>query len=161
MTLDNPGTYREIPSPTSLDKIRKIEDPTGYLNIKSSFAISQYAIPLSKPADEAFPRPVTGVAIWDAGPADPAKRNPKQKELSDSTRFSIFVRGISNGIVRVDAPAPGLPAVSKFKTLQLNFKPQGDPLSFDSRDFEFVPPAQWIYRSASRTIPPAKKDNNN
>ena len=53
--------------------------------------------------DEAFPRAVTGVAIWDAGPADAAKRNPKQKELSDSTRFSIFVRSLSNGIVQVDA----------------------------------------------------------
>jgi hypothetical protein len=161
VTLDNPGIYREVISITAQDKIRKIEDPTGYLNIKNSVEISKYAIPPSKPADEAFPKPVTGVAIWDAGPADPAKRDPKRKELSDSTRFSIFVRSLSNGIVEVDAPAPGLPQIQQHKTLQLNFKRKGDPLSIDSRDFEFVAPAQWIYRSASRTITPAKKDNDN
>jgi len=160
VTLDNPGTYREKISVTAEDKIRKIEDPTGYLNIKNTVMLGSSPIPPSKPADEAFPRPVTGVAIWDAGPADPAKRNPKQKELSDSTRFSIFVRGISDGTVEVDAPAPGLPPITQYKTLQLNFKRKGDALSLDSRDFEFVPPAQWTYRSASRTISPAKKDEN-
>jgi hypothetical protein len=160
VTLDSPGIYREKTSITAEDKVRKIEDPTGYLNIKNTVLIGSSEIPPSKPADEAFPRPVTGVAIWDAGPADPAKRNPKQKELSDSTRFSIFVSGISDGIVQVDAPAPGLPPITQYKTLQLNFKRKGDALSLDSRDFEFVPPPQWIYRSASRTITPAKKDNN-
>ena len=158
VTLDNPGIYREQISITAEEKIRKIEDPTGYQNIKNIVLISGSPIPPSKPPDEAFPKPVTGVAIWDAGPADPAKRDVKHKELSDTTRFSIFVRGISNGWVEVDAPAPGLPPITQYKTLQLNFKRKGDPLSTDSRDIEFVPPAQWIYRSASRTIPTAKKD---
>ena len=160
VTLDNPGIYRDEIMITAEEAIRKIEDPTGYQNIKNTVLMSKFAIPASKPPDEAFPKRVTGVAIWDAGPADPAKRDLKYKELSDTSRFSIFVRGLSNGSVEVDAPAPGLPPITQYKTLQLNFKRKGDRFSTDSRDIEFVAPAQWIYRSAARTIPAGKKDND-
>lgn len=157
VTLDNPGIYRDEVLITAEEAIKKIEDPTGYQDIKNTIWMSKYAIPPSKPADEAFPRPITGVAIWDAGPADPGKRDIKRKELSDTTRFSIFVRGLSNGFVEVDAPAPGLPPITQYKTLQINFKRKGDRFSTDGRDIEFVTPAQWIYRSAARTIPKALK----
>jgi hypothetical protein len=159
VTLDNPGNYRDEILITAEEAIKKIEDPTKYQDIKNTVLISKFAIPPSKPIDEAYPKAVTGVAIWDAGPADPKKRDPKFKELSDTTRFSIFVRGLSNGFVEVDAPAPGLPAITQYKTLQINFKRKGDRFSTDSRDIEFVSPAQWIYRSAARTIPIDKKDD--
>lgn len=157
VTLDNPGIYRDEILITAEEAIKKLEDKSGanYQDIKNTVMISKFAIPISK--EDAFPRPVTGVAIWDAGPADPAKRDPKLKELSDTTRFSIFIRGLSNGFVEVDAPAPGLPPITQYKTLQLNFKRKGDRFSTDSRDIEFVAPAQWIYRSAARTIPIEKK----
>jgi hypothetical protein len=158
VTLDNPGVYRDQILITAEEAIKKLEDKSGYLDIKNTVMISKFAIPKSKPADEAFPRPVTGVAIWDAGPADGAKRDAKLKELSDTTRFSIFIRGLSNGFVEIDAPAPGLPQVTQYKTLQINFKRKGDRFSTDSRNIEFVSPAQWIYRSAARTIPAEKKD---
>jgi hypothetical protein len=157
VTLDNPGIYRDEILITAEEAIKKIEDKSKYSDVKNTVLISKFPIPPSKPADEAFPRPVTGVAIWDAGPADPKKRDPKVKELSDTTHFSIFIRGLSNGFVEVDAPAPGLPPITQYKTLQLNFKRKGDRFSTDSRDFEFVSPAQWIYRSAARTIPTGKK----
>jgi hypothetical protein len=160
VTLDNPGNYRDEILITAEEAIKKLEDPAKYQDIKNTVLISKFAIPPSKPVDEAYPKPITGVAIWDAGPADPKKRDPKFKELSDTTRFSIFVRGLSNGFVEVDAPAPGLPPVTQYKTLQLNFKRKGDRFSTDSRDIEFVSPPQWIYRSASRTIPTDKKDDN-
>jgi hypothetical protein len=159
VTLDNPGIYRDEILITAEEAIKKIEDKTGYQEIKNTVKMAEFPIPASKPPDEAFPRAVTGVAIWDAGPADPAKRDPKHKELSDTTRFSIFVRGLSNGFVEVDAPAPGLPPITQYKTLQLNFKRTGDRFSTDSRNIEFVSPAQWIYRSAARTIVQDKKDN--
>lgn len=158
VTLDNPGIYRDEILITAEEAIKKIEDPTGYQDIRNTIGISKFAIPPSKPVDEAFPRKITGVAIWDAGPVDPAKRDPKFKELQDTTRFSIFVRGLSNGFVEVDAPAPGLPPITQYKTLQLNFKRRGDRFSTDSRDIEFVTPAQWIYRSAARTIPKEKEN---
>jgi hypothetical protein len=157
VTLDNPGIYRDEILITAEEAIRKVEDPTGYQGIKNSVKMSEFPIPVSKPPDEAFPRPVTGVAIWDAGPADPEKRDPKHKELSDTTRFTIFVRGLSNGFVEVDPPAPGLPPITQYKTLQLNFKRSGDRFSTDARNIEFVSPAQWIYRSAARTITKTEK----
>ncbi|MBI3823592.1 MAG: hypothetical protein HY289_13060 [Planctomycetes bacterium] len=156
VTLDNPGLYRDEILITAEEAIKKLEDKANYQDIKNTVLISKFAIPPSKP--EAFPKAVTGVAIWDAGPADPKKRDPKFKELSDTTRFSIFIRGMSNGFVEVDAPAPGLPPITQYKTLQLNFKRKGDRFSTDSRDIEFVSPAQWIYRSAGRTITFDKKD---
>lgn len=160
VTLDSPGIYRDEILITAEEAIKKIEDPNGYQDIKNTVLISKFAIPPSKPADEAFPRAITGVAIWDAGPADPKKRDPKFAELNDTTRFSIFIRGLSNGFVEVDAPAPGLPPITQYKTLQLNFKRKGDRYSTDSRDIEYVSPSQWIYRSASRTITLPKKDND-
>jgi hypothetical protein len=158
VTLDNPGVYRDEILIVAEEAIRKVEDKSGYSDIKNTVTISKFAIPPSK--EDAFPRAITGVAIWDAGPADPRKRDPKTKELSDTTRFSIFIRGLSNGFVEVDAPAPGLPPITQYKTLQLNFKRKGDRFSTDSRDIEFVAPAQWIYRSAARTITVDKKDDN-
>jgi len=162
VTLDSPGLYRDTISITAEEAIRKIEDPTGYQDIKNFVTISKFAIPVSKPADEAFPRAITGVAIWDAGPVDPKKRDPKHRELSDTTRFSIFAVGLSSGYVEVDAPAPGLPAVTQRKTLQLNFKRKGDRFSTDSRDIEFVAPPQWIYRADPRKLDfPEKGEGKN
>jgi hypothetical protein len=157
VTLDTPGLYQDEILITAEEAIKKLEDPTGYQDIKNTVLMGKFPIPVSKPPDEAFPRAFTGVAIWDAGPADPKLRDPKVKTLSDCTRFSIFIRNLSNGSVEVDAPAPGLPPIRQYKTLQMNFKKKGDRFSTDSRDIEFVSPAQWIYRSVPRTIPVPKK----
>ncbi len=127
--------------------------PTGYQDIKNSVTITSAKIPVSQAADKAFPKAVTGVAVWDASPADLKKRDSENKDLMDCTRFSIFVRGLSNGFVTVDPIAPGLPPVTRHKTLQLNFRRQGDRFSTDSRDISFVPPAEWIYRAESRATP--------
>ena len=153
VTLDNPGVYRDEVLPAVIDAIRRIEDPTGYQDIKNSVTISSLPIPVSKPVDQAFPKAITGVAVWDASPADLKKRDADAKDLMDSTRFSIFVRGLSNGFVTVDPIAPGQAAVTRYKTLQLNFRRQGDRFSLDSRDISFVPPAEWIYRAAGRKVP--------
>lgn len=153
VTLDHPGLYRDEVLPLVQEAISKVEDPTGYQDIKNSVTIGASKIPVSKPPEEAFPRAVTGVAIWDGSAADPSKRDPKRPDLSECTRFSIFVRGLSNGYVEVDSPVPGEPPITQYKTLQLNFKRKGDRYSIDARDMEFVPPAQWIYRSAGRRMP--------
>src|ERR1043166_657574 len=156
VTLDNPAVYRDEVLPAVVDAIRKVEDPTGYQNIKNSVSISERAIPVSLPPEEAFPIAVTGVAVWDATAADPKKRDPNAKDLSDTASFSIFIGGISSGSVQVDAPAPGLPPIRQYKTLQLNFRRKGDRASTDPRDIEFIGPARWIYRASSRTIGAAK-----
>src|SRR5262245_40801621 len=157
VTLDNPGVHPDELLPTVEEAIRKVEDPTGYQEIKNSVTIGKNPIPLSKPADEAFPRAITGVAIWDASIADPKKRDPKGKDLGDTGRFSIFIRGLSNGFVLVDSPTPGGQPITRYKTLQLNFRRQGDRLSTDSRDIRFVGPAEWIYRAAGQKAPEEMK----
>jgi hypothetical protein len=149
VTLDNPGMYKDVVLPAVVTAIKRVEDPTGYQDIKNSVDISSNPIPVSKPADQAFPKAITGVAVWDASPADLKKRDSDDKDLMDSTRFSIFVRGLSSGSVIVDPIAPGLPPVTRHKTLQLNFRRQGDRFSVDSRDISFVAPAEWIYRAGA------------
>lgn len=152
VTLDYPGVYADEVLPIAEEAIRKLEDPTGYQDIKNSVSISKFPIPESAPPDKGFPRAVTGVAIWDAAPADPRKREEGVRYLSDTTRFSIFVRGLSNGFRVVDPIAVGTPPVTRHKTLQLNFKNVGDRFSTDSRNILFVAPPEWIYRAAGSKI---------
>jgi hypothetical protein len=151
VTLDSPGVYLDEVLPSVEEAIRRAEDPSGVHDMKNSFTISVKKIPPSKAADEAFPRAVTGVAIWDGSASDAKGREPGVKDLSDTTRFSIFVGGLSNGYVVVDPPAPGLPPITRYKTLQLNFERHGERFSVDARDIKFKAPAEWIYRAASRT----------
>jgi hypothetical protein len=150
VTLDYPGNYLDRIEPAVLDAIKKVEDPTGFQDIKSSVEISTDKIPVSKPPEEAFPRAVTGAAIWEVTPTDPAKRDPKVKDIGDSASFSIFVRGLSNANVVVDALAPGLDPVVRYKTLELKFKRRTERFSLDSRDIQFVPQAEWVYRPGPR-----------
>ncbi len=152
VTLDPPAVYYDEILPSAEEAIRRVEDPTGYQDIKNSVIIGRDKIPLSKPPDEAFPRVVTGVAIWDGTSADPKKRDPGAKDLADASRFSIFVRGLSNGYVLVDPLLAGEPPITRYKTLQLNFKRHGDRFLLDARDITFVAPAEWIYRAASRKV---------
>jgi hypothetical protein len=161
VTLDHPASYHDEVLPSVEDAIRKVEDPTGYQDIKNSVTIASKPIPVSQPADKAFARAVTGVAIWDGTPdLDPEKpwkdnRPEGTKDISDSNRFKIFVSGLSNGWVLVDPVVKGkaeAPLIRR-KTLQLNFKRVGDRYSVDSREISFVPPSEWIYRSARLRIP--------
>lgn len=126
--------------PTIENAIRKIEDPTGYYNIKNSVTITYDPIPPSKP--DAFPRKTTGVAIWvdDEG------------KLGNTNSFSIFVTGLSNGYSEDDN------GIRRRKTLQLNFKRTGDGIRQKSEEIQFEAPPQWIYRASSVSIPKKKDD---
>lgn len=158
VTHEHPAVYQDEILPTAEEAIRKLEDPNGYLDIKNTYSIGLNLIPVSKPPEEAFPRAVTGVAIWDASPVDLKNREAGKRDLSDSSQFSIFVRGLSNGFVVVDPPAPGQPPLTREKTLQLKFRRTGDRYSTDSRDMVFLPPAEWTYRPSSPIlIRPAQK----
>jgi hypothetical protein len=101
---------------------------------------------------------VTGVAIWDGTSADEKDGQRKGKDLSDSTRFTIFVSGLSNGWVQVDPvvkDGKDAAPIIRRKTLQLNFKRIGERRSLDSRDIQFVPPAVWVYRASQLRVPQA------
>lgn len=151
VTLDNPAAYPDRMHPTVLDEIAKREDPTGYQQIKDSVTISSEMIPVSK--GDALPRAVTGVAIWEAASTlNPKKRDPKKVELIDTTRFSLFVRGLSNGFVLVDPLVAGQPSITRHKTLQLNFVRKGDRYSVNPSDISFLGAPEWQYRPGSTTI---------
>ncbi len=138
VTHDRNTVHHDQILPAVQEAIRQIEDPHDILKIKNSVTIANDPIPVSRP--EAAPRPVTGVAIWD-------DVNP------DSTRYSIFVQGLSNGWALTDPIPPDTKPVVRRKTLQLNFRRPGDRYEMKSEEIRFEPPAQWIYRGSKMDIP--------
>src|SRR6516164_8453581 len=139
VTRDRNSVHHDQILPKVQDAIRQLEDPTDYLKIKNSVTIAAEPIPPSR--KDAEPRAVTGVAIWDD--VDP-----------DANYYSIFVSGLSNGWAVTDDPEkPGAKSVVRRKTLQLNFRRLGDRYLQKSEEIHFVPPAQWIYRGSSLTVP--------
>ena len=139
VTRDRNSVHHDQILPKVQEAVRQLEDPTDYLKIKNSVTIAAEPIPPSR--KDAEPRAVTGVAIWDD--VDP-----------DANYYSIFVSGLSNGWAVTDDPEkPGAKSVVRRKTLQLNFRRLGDRYLQKSEEIRFVPPAQWIYRGSSLTIP--------
>jgi hypothetical protein len=141
VTADTNKVFHDEVLPSVQKAISQVEDPTDHLQIKNSVSIASTPIPPSQA--DAAPRVVTGVATWD-------KFDP------DSNRYSIFVTGLSNGWAVTDPPPGETEPVLRRKTLQLNFKRLGDRYYMDSRQIQFVSPAQWIYRAVpvKPVIPP-------
>ncbi len=79
VTLDPPAVYHDEILPSVQEAIKKIEDPTGYQKIRNSVTIAAELIPMSRPAGEAFPQAITGVAIWDGSPGDEKPRDAKSR----------------------------------------------------------------------------------
>jgi hypothetical protein len=134
VTLDKHTVHHDQVLPKAEEAIRRIEDPTRYLDIKNSVTIQARPIPITKP--DSAPRAITGVAIWD----DVFAGQP------DTTRFSVFVSGLSNGWSKDDQ------GTVRRKTLQLNFKRLSDRTHLDA-EVKFLPPEEWIYRAMT----PVKK----
>jgi hypothetical protein len=138
VTLDKHTSHKDQIIPKAEQSIKRVEDPTGYMDIKNSVIIASQPIPPTK-ANSA-PRAVTGVAIWD----DVFAEEP------DTKRFSIYVSGLSNGYSEVDGP--GGKKLLRRKTLQLNFKRLSDRFHLDA-EVKFVSPEEWIYRASTLPAP--------
>jgi hypothetical protein len=153
------GSWHDEVLPSVQEEIKKIEDPNNYHDIQNSVTIALKPVPVTKASDP-VPKVVTGVAIWDGSPTDPATLKPGQKDLSHTTKFKMFISGLSNGWVLVDplGDLPGAPPTVRRKTLQLNFKKVGDEFNLDSREIQFVAPAEWTYRKANLLVPVPKTD---
>lgn len=146
VTLDRNSAHRDEVLPAVQAEIAKLEDPTGYFKVKNSVTIAAEPIPPSKP--DANPIVVTGVAIFP----------DIVEKAGDTTRFSIFVNGLSNGW------STDKDGTLRRKTLQLNFRRYADGRIQDNRAFQFVQPPEWIYRGTSVPAPQIKdkepaKDN--
>jgi hypothetical protein len=75
---------------------------------------------------------VFGVAVWD-------KWDPK------SDRFSIYVRGLSDGYKEIPSASGGKPTV-KYKTLRIDFIRRGDERNISEKEIELNDPAyEWVY----------------
>lgn len=139
VTKDLNTTHLDEPQPHIVEQLRKLEDPTGILDLKTSISISKRPIPPSKP--DAIPRMVSGVAIW----TDMAEKAPK------TNKFSVYIVGLSNGLATEELRTGE--KIIKRKTLQINFiRPTDDnkPVITDIRPDDANGPAEsWIYRTTS------------
>ena len=140
VTKDLETSHKDEPQPSVFKAIDLLEDPTGVLKHKTTISISKEKIPVTKA--DSFPRCISGLAIWTDVPAKAAKTN----------RFSIYVSGLSDGLV-VEPLVEGKQKI-KTKTLQLDFfKPtdDSDPKPGDIKidDNNGLGGERWIYRAAS------------
>jgi hypothetical protein len=132
------ATFTDQVLPKVQAEIAKLEDPTGFLNIRNSVTIAAQPIPATKP--DSNPALITGVAIWP----DVFDKVPS------TTGFSVFVSGLSNGWSADDQ------GQVRRKTLQLNFRRYTDARHQDSDSIRFVTPHEWIYRSTPVRAPAVK-----
>jgi hypothetical protein len=111
----------------AIPAIQAREDPTiplsGAVNIMGMIPAS------TKPdVDDA----VFGVAVWETWDAR-------------SDRYSIYVRGLSDGYKEVPGPGNGKP-VARYKTLRIDFIRRGDELHLSEKEIELSdPPYEWVY----------------
>lgn len=113
--------------PEAIPVIRQREDPT--IPVHGAVDIIGMIAPSTKAnVDDA----VFGVATWDRW--DPA-----------SDRFSIYVRGLSDGFVEVPNQSGGKP-IAKYKTLRIDFIRRGDPRNLNEKEVQLAdPPYEWVY----------------
>lgn len=119
--------FEEQVIPEVMPVIQAREDPTvpvlGAVNIIGIIPPST-----KQGVDDA----VFGAATWE-------KWDPK------SDRFSIYVRGLSDGYKEMPNPAGGKPIV-KYKTLRIDFIRRGDEKNISEKEIELNDPAyEWVY----------------
>jgi len=131
VTTDKNTLHADEVLPSVEEVIKRIEDPTGRLNIKNSVTISKETIPITK--ENATDRAITGVAIWP----------DVYDKAASTTQFSIFISGLSNGWTEDDNK------VIRRKTLQLNFRKFSDAKHQDSDTIQWIDNPSWIYRASS------------
>jgi hypothetical protein len=124
---ENQDRFEDEVIPDAIPIIQKREDPS----IPLLGAVDHIGMipPSTKPnVDDA----VFGVACWD-------RWDPK------SDRFSIYVRGLSDGFVEVPAQSGGK-SVAKYKTLRIDFIRHGDERNLNEKEIQLAdPPYQWVY----------------
>jgi hypothetical protein len=127
LVTDTGRRYEDAVIPQAIKLIQAREDLSiplhGAVNIMGM-------IPPSK--KEGVDDAVYGVAVWEA-------IDPK------ADRFSVFVRGLSDGYQLVSAPDRGKPQV-RYKTLRIDFIRRGDERNLSEKEIQLSdPPYEWIY----------------
>lgn len=114
--------------PEAIPVIQKREEPS--IPVLGAVDVIGVIPPSTKPTvDDA----VYGVACWD-------RWDPK------SDRFSIYVRGLSDGFVELAPQKPGAKPVAKYKTLRIDFIRRGDERQLSENEIQLAdPPYTWVY----------------
>jgi hypothetical protein len=113
--------------PEAIPLIRAREDQT--IPVRGAVDIMGLIPPSTK---EGVDDAVFGAAVWE-------KWDPK------SDRFSIYVRGLSDGYKEMPDPKGGKPVV-KYKTLRIDFIRRGDERNVNEKEIELADPAyEWVY----------------
>ena len=156
VTKDLNTSHLDEPQPYIFEQVKKFEDRTiskekadGELKLLTTIEMSRKPIPASKP--DAFPRLVSGLAVW----TDMAEKAPK------TNKFSVYVTGLSNGVaVEQSKPLPPnneVVTLIKKKTLRLDFiRPTDDARQqiTDIQPDEDPGPAEaWVYRTSATLKP--------
>ncbi|MGE5756547.1 MAG: hypothetical protein ACM35G_12695 [Planctomycetaceae bacterium] len=127
LITDTGKRYEDAVIPQAVELIRARED----LSIPLHNAVDIMGmIPPSR--KEGVDDAVFGVAVWEA-------IDPK------ADRFSVFVRGLSDGYQLVSAPGGGKPQV-RYKALRIDFIRRGDERDLSEKEIQLSdPPYEWIY----------------
>jgi len=128
--------------PLAVEEIKKREDPTGALNLQTSISISKKMIAVTK--QDSVPRYVSGIAVWSKVPEEEANR---------TNRFSIYVFGLSDGVVKVETADGG--TIIKQKTLRLDFFKPTDTINPRPGDIQIetnrgLGGEKWDYIASSK-----------
>ncbi len=127
MVNDKGEKFEDKVVPQAISAIQVREDPT--IPIVGGVNIIGILPPSTNPdGDDA----VYGVATWE-------KWDP------NAERFSIYVRGLSDGYQEIPSPAGGKPSV-KYKTLKVDFIRRGGNQNINAREIQLAdPPHEWLY----------------
>jgi hypothetical protein len=141
VTKDKNTVHKDEPQPELFKAIAAIEDPEKASNLKSTITISKEKIPVTK--RDSFPRVVAGLAVWTDVPA----------RAADTNRFSVYVSGLSDGLIAEPLQDGG--KLIKTKTLQLDFFKPTDAVNprvgaIKIEDNGGLGGERWIYRAASK-----------
>jgi len=114
--------------PEAIPLIQLRED--GSIPVLGAVNVMGIIPPSTKPnVDDA----VFGVATWDRWDAA-------------SDRFSIYVRGLSDGYKEIPATDNGGKPTVKYKTLRIDFIRRGDDRNLHEKEIQFAdPPFEWVY----------------
>jgi len=127
MANEDGKRFEDSVIPEAIPLIQAREDAT--ILLLGAVNIMGVVPPSTKPdVDDA----VFGVAVWE---------NWDFK----SDRFSIYVRGLSDGYKEIPSPSGGKPTV-KYKTLKIDFIRRGDERNVHEKEIELAdPPYEWVY----------------
>lgn len=128
LVTDTGKRYEDAVIPQAVEVIKTRENPTTEL----LGAVDIVGVIPPSGQKEGIDDAVFGVAVWEG--IDPA-----------ADRFSVYVRGLSDGFQQVIPPGETEPR-TLYKTLRIDFIRLGDEYDLNEREIRLAdPPYEWIY----------------